>query len=106
MRSIGVPHGSSAVAWTNPRESPAESAAPSSHRVTRAVGEPVAAAWQGSAGDDPYLSVRFRDDALRLVAYDARDVHGQPWLAARCEARRRARRRYARVGGLAVRGCG
>ncbi|MEV0096013.1 ATP-binding protein [Streptomyces sp. NPDC050738] len=37
-----------------------------------------------------YLSLRHRDDALHLVAYDAHPRHTHPRLAAACDARRRA----------------
>ncbi|MCX5198849.1 ATP-binding protein [Streptomyces sp. NBC_00249] len=59
---------------------------PASVQVT---GELMAAGWHSSPGEDLYLSVRYRDDSLRLIVYDAHGPHPHPRLAALCEARRR-----------------
>lgn len=40
-------------------------------------------------GRDLYLSLRHRDDALRLLVWDQHPHHPAPVTAARCEARRR-----------------
>jgi hypothetical protein len=48
-----------------------------------------AAAFSASEAEI-YLSLRHRDGALRLVAYDAHPRHANPRLAAACDARRRA----------------
>ncbi|MGW0362510.1 ATP-binding protein [Streptomyces sp. NPDC002990] len=58
--------------------------------AAQATAELMAAGWHSSPGTDLYLSVRYRDDSLRLIVYDAHGAHAHPRLAALCEARRRS----------------
>lgn len=74
--------------------------APAALQVT---GELVAAAWHLDPGRSLYLSVRYRDDSLRLTVYDGHAPHTHPRLAAHCEARRRV---ALRLMGAVVRECG
>ncbi|NXY97212.1 ATP-binding protein [Streptomyces sp. BR123] len=74
--------------------------APAAVQVT---GELLAAAWRLDPGGSVYLSARYRDDTLRIAAYDGHQAHGNARLAAHCEARRRAALRLLRV---VVRECG
>ncbi|MFK0254418.1 ATP-binding protein [Streptomyces sp. NPDC090445] len=74
--------------------------APAAVQVT---GELLAAAWRLDPGGQLYLSARYRDDTLRIAAYDGHQAHGHPRIAAHCEARRRAALRLLRV---VVRECG
>ncbi|MBO0518213.1 ATP-binding protein, partial [Streptomyces beijiangensis] len=56
-----------------------------------AASELIACAAKFSPPDaEIYLSLRHRDDAVRLVVYDAHPRHANPRLAAACDARRRA----------------
>ncbi|MFI9600627.1 ATP-binding protein [Streptomyces sp. NPDC052043] len=50
-----------------------------------------------------YVRLRFRDDALRVVLYDAHPRHAHPRLAAACDARRRS---ALRLPACVVRACG
>ncbi|MEU6891821.1 ATP-binding protein [Streptomyces sp. NPDC046557] len=74
--------------------------APAAVQVT---GELVGAAWYLNPGQSLYLSVRHRDDALRLTVYDGHAPHAHPRLAAHCEARRRS---ALRLMAAVVRECG
>ncbi|MGW0731344.1 ATP-binding protein [Streptomyces sp. NPDC002851] len=56
----------------------------------QAVGELVAYAGQFTATPEIYLSLRYRDDALRVIVYDDHPRHTNHHLAAACETRRRA----------------
>ncbi|WP_374775590.1 ATP-binding protein [Streptomyces sp. NBC_01310] len=71
--------------------------------VVQVAGELVGAAWKLDPGRSLYLSVRHRDDSLRLIAYDGHPPHAHPRLAAHCEARRRA---ALRLMAAVVRSCG
>ncbi|MER5732868.1 ATP-binding protein [Streptomyces sp. NPDC002138] len=71
--------------------------------VVQVTGELVAAAWQLDPGRSVYLSLRHREDALRLTAYDGHAPHTHPRLAAHCEARRRS---ALRLMAAVVRSCG
>ncbi|WP_371676889.1 ATP-binding protein [Streptomyces sp. NBC_01276] len=71
--------------------------------AVQVAGELIAATWDLEPGRSLYLSVRYRDDALRLSVYDAHAPHAHPRLAAHCEARRRA---GLRVMAAVVRDCG
>ncbi|MER6519045.1 ATP-binding protein [Streptomyces sp. NPDC001553] len=70
--------------------------------AAQVTGELMAAGWHSSPGDGLYLSVRYRDDSLRLIVYDAHAAHPHPPLAALCEARRRG---HLRVLAALVRDC-
>lgn len=70
--------------------------------AAQVTGELMAAGWHSSPGDGLYLSVRYRDDLLRLIVYDAHGAHPHPRLAALCEARRRG---HLRVLAAVVRDC-
>ncbi|MER5429824.1 ATP-binding protein [Streptomyces sp. NPDC002588] len=56
----------------------------------QAVGELTAVAAQFTESPDFYLSLRYRADTLRVIAYDSHPRHTQPNLAAACDTRRRA----------------
>ncbi|MFJ3925427.1 ATP-binding protein [Streptomyces sp. NPDC090022] len=64
--------------------------------------ELMAAGWHHSPGEDLYLSLRYRDDSLRVIVYDSHTPHTQPRLAALCEARRRS---HLRVLAALVKDC-
>ncbi|MFF3729504.1 ATP-binding protein [Streptomyces sp. NPDC002476] len=53
------------------------------------VSELVAVAVRMSPDKEVYVSVRHRDDALRIVVWDQHPRHADPDMAALCEARRR-----------------
>lgn len=57
--------------------------------VTHAVGELLAVTARMSPGKEIYVSLRHRDDAVRLLVWDQHPHHAEPGLAALCEARRR-----------------
>ncbi|MFI6275860.1 ATP-binding protein [Streptomyces sp. NPDC050988] len=69
----------------------------------QSVGELVAVACQFTPASEVYLSLRHRDDTLRVIAYDGHPRHTNPHLAAACDARRRA---SLRLLGCVVRACG
>ncbi|KJY35707.1 MULTISPECIES: ATP-binding protein [Streptomyces] len=58
--------------------------------AVQAASELMGSAWRMDPYGELYLSLRHRDDALRLIVYDGHPAHAQPRLAALCEARRRA----------------
>ncbi|MGW3728987.1 ATP-binding protein [Streptomyces sp. NPDC000851] len=60
----------------------------------QAVGELTATACQFTESPDYYLSLRYRADTLRLIAYDSHPRHTQPHLATACDTRRRAALRF------------
>ncbi|MFG2294890.1 ATP-binding protein [Streptomyces sp. NPDC048603] len=64
--------------------------APLEPTAVQAASELVGSAWRMDPEGELYLSVRFRDGSLRLIAYDGHTEHTHPRLAAHCEARRRA----------------
>ncbi|GHJ35362.1 ATP-binding protein [Streptomyces sp. TS71-3] len=66
------------------------------------VGELVAYVWQFTPSTEVYVSLRYRDGALRVTAYDGHPRHTHPRVAAACEARRRA---ALRLMGCVVRAC-
>ncbi|MFD3803584.1 hypothetical protein ACFWSF_13600 [Streptomyces sp. NPDC058611] len=70
--------------------------------AAQATGELMAAGRHSSPGNGLYLSLRYRDDSLRLIVYDAHGPHPHPRLAGLCEARRRG---YLRVLAALVRDC-
>jgi hypothetical protein len=53
------------------------------------LGELTACACLATPAADVYLSLRYRDDALRIILYDGHPRHTNPRLAAACDARRR-----------------
>ncbi|MER6607507.1 ATP-binding protein [Streptomyces sp. NPDC000927] len=53
------------------------------------VSELVAVAVRVSPGKEVYVSVRHRDDALRIVVWDQHPQHADPDMTALCGARRR-----------------
>ncbi|MFJ2792889.1 ATP-binding protein [Streptomyces sp. NPDC087290] len=57
--------------------------------VTHAVGELLAVTARMSPGKEIYVSLRHRDDAVRLLVWDQHPHHAEPGLAALCETRRR-----------------
>ncbi|AZP20506.1 ATP-binding protein [Streptomyces aquilus] len=70
--------------------------------VVQVVGELAACAYRFTPDDDAYLSLRFRDGALRVILYDGHPRHSHPRVVAACDARRRA---ALRVLGCVVRAC-
>ncbi|MCP3819077.1 ATP-binding protein [Streptomyces sp. A3M-1-3] len=54
------------------------------------VSELTTAACRFTASDEVYLSLRYRDNALRVILYDGHPRHTHPRLAAACDARRRS----------------
>ncbi|MEU9718502.1 ATP-binding protein [Streptomyces sp. NPDC047976] len=58
--------------------------------AVQAASELMGSAWRMDPYGEIYLSLRHRDDALRLIVYDGHSAHAHPRLAALCEARRRA----------------
>ncbi|MFC7305201.1 ATP-binding protein [Streptomyces monticola] len=69
----------------------------------QAVGELAAAACQFTPTPEVYLSLRFRDGALRVILYDGHPRHTNERLAAACDTRRRA---ALRLLACVVRACG
>ncbi|MEE1771464.1 ATP-binding protein [Streptomyces sp. JV185] len=57
--------------------------------ATHAVDELVAVTARMSPGKELYVSLRQRDDAVRLLVWDQHPHHTEPDLAALCETRRR-----------------
>ncbi|WP_395574551.1 ATP-binding protein [Streptomyces sp. BK79] len=70
--------------------------------AVQVVGELTACASRLAPVAAMYVSLRYRDDALRVILYDARPRHTHPRLAAACDARRRA---ALRVLACVVRAC-
>ncbi|MEU9158331.1 ATP-binding protein [Streptomyces sp. NPDC048417] len=70
--------------------------------AVQVVSELAACAWRFTPGEDVYVSLRYREDALRVVLYDGHPRHRHPRVAAACEVRRRA---ALRVLGCVVRAC-
>ncbi|MET7537256.1 ATP-binding protein [Streptomyces sp. NPDC005349] len=56
----------------------------------QAIAELTAAACQFTASPEIYVSLRYREDALRLITYDSHPRHTNARVVAACEARRRA----------------
>lgn len=54
------------------------------------LGELAAAAYRLAPTTELYVSLRYRDDALRVTLYDAHPRHTHPRLATACDTRRRA----------------
>ncbi|MGP4090985.1 hypothetical protein [Streptomyces sp. KR55] len=66
-----------------------------------AAGELMACTCRFAPAAEVYVSLRYRDSALRVVLYDDHPRHTHPRLAAACESRRAALRVLACV----VRAC-
>ncbi|MFI9261555.1 ATP-binding protein [Streptomyces sioyaensis] len=64
------------------------------HEVTAAaiqvIGELAACACLFTPSESVYLSLRYRDDALRISLYDGHPRHAHRRLAAACDGRRRS----------------
>jgi hypothetical protein len=58
--------------------------------VVQVVGELAACACRFTTADDVYVSLRYRDGALRVILYDGHPRHTHPRLSAACDTRRRA----------------
>ncbi|WP_344605820.1 ATP-binding protein [Streptomyces glaucus] len=58
--------------------------------AVQVVSELVSCACRLAPVAEVYLSLRYRDGALRVVLYDGHPRHTHPRLAAACDARRRA----------------
>ncbi|MFB6440868.1 ATP-binding protein [Streptomyces sp. NPDC056411] len=58
--------------------------------AVQVVGELSACACLFTPSDSVYLSLRYRDDALRISLYDGHPRHTHRRLAAACDARRRS----------------
>lgn len=70
--------------------------------AVQVVSELASCACRFTAADGIYVSLRYRDDALRVIFYDAHPRHTHPRLAAACDARRQA---SLRVLACVVRAC-
>ncbi|WP_327353744.1 ATP-binding protein [Streptomyces sp. NBC_01304] len=58
--------------------------------AVQTVGELTATACQFTPTSEVYVSLRYREGALRVILYDGHPRHANPRLAAQCDARRRA----------------
>ncbi|WP_328438779.1 ATP-binding protein [Streptomyces sp. NBC_00444] len=58
--------------------------------AVQAVSELAACACRFTTAAEVYVSLRYREDALRVILYDAHPRHTNPRLSAACDARRRA----------------
>lgn len=70
--------------------------------AVQVVAELAACACRFTPDSEVYVSLRYREDALRVILYDGHPRHSYPRLAAACDARRRA---ALRVLGCVVRAC-
>ncbi|MGW6738609.1 ATP-binding protein [Streptomyces sp. NPDC055013] len=70
--------------------------------AVQVVGELAACACRFTPGAEVYVSLRFRDGALRVILYDGHPRHSHPKVVAACDARRRA---ALRLLGCVVRAC-
>ncbi|WP_325065097.1 ATP-binding protein [Streptomyces apocyni] len=71
--------------------------------AVQAIGELTATACRFTThSTEIYLSLRYRDDALRITVYDDHPTHTNPRLADHCQARRRSQLRLL---GCLVRTC-
>ncbi|MFE1912623.1 ATP-binding protein [Streptomyces anandii] len=71
--------------------------------AVQVASELTACACRFTTSSEVYLCLRHRDDALRVVLYDAHPRHTHPHLAAACDARRRS---ALRLPACVVRACG
>ncbi|WP_210585582.1 ATP-binding protein [Streptomyces sp. GESEQ-35] len=58
--------------------------------AVQAVSELVACACRFTTATEIYISLRYREGALRVILYDAHPRHTNPHLSAACDTRRRA----------------
>ncbi|TPQ22101.1 ATP-binding protein [Streptomyces sporangiiformans] len=58
--------------------------------AVQVVGELAACACRFTPTAEVYVSLRYREGALRVILYDGHPRHSHPRLAAACDARRRA----------------
>ncbi|WP_329256534.1 ATP-binding protein [Streptomyces sp. NBC_01478] len=70
--------------------------------AVQTVSELAACACRFTPAAEIYVSLRYRDGALRVILYDAHPRHINPRLAAACDSRRRA---TLRVLSCVVRAC-
>ncbi|WRZ19682.1 ATP-binding protein [Streptomyces sp. NBC_00243] len=71
--------------------------------AVQVVAELAACACRFTPDAEVYVSLRYREGALRVVLFDGHPRHSHPRLVAACDARRRA---ALRVLGCVVRACG
>ncbi|WP_073946225.1 ATP-binding protein [Streptomyces kebangsaanensis] len=71
--------------------------------AVQVTSELAACACRFSTSPEVYVRLRYREDALRVVLYDAHPRHTHPRLAAACDARRRS---TLRLPACVVRACG
>lgn len=71
--------------------------------AVQVASELAACACRFSTSPEVYVRLRYREDALRVVLYDAHPRHQHPRLAAACDARRRS---TLRLPACVVRSCG
>lgn len=71
--------------------------------TVQALGELAACACRFTPDAEVYVSLRYRDGALRVILYDGHPRHTNPRLAAACDTRRRA---ALRLLACVVRACG
>ncbi|MFD6905000.1 ATP-binding protein [Streptomyces sp. NPDC060077] len=71
--------------------------------AVQAVGELTACAYRLAPASEVYVSLRYREGALRVILFDAHPRHTHPRLATACDTRRRA---ALRVLACVVKTCG
>ncbi|MGW0080660.1 ATP-binding protein [Streptomyces sp. NPDC003393] len=71
--------------------------------AVQVASELTACACRFTTSPEVYFCLRYRDDALRVLLYDAHPRHTHPRHAAACEARRRS---CLRLPACVVRACG
>ncbi|MEV0318911.1 ATP-binding protein [Streptomyces sp. NPDC050658] len=71
--------------------------------AAQVLGELTACACRFTPTAEVYVSLRYRDGALRVIVYDGHPRHTNPRLAANCDTRHRA---ALRVLACVVRACG
>ncbi|MER6081886.1 ATP-binding protein [Streptomyces sp. NPDC001833] len=73
--------------------------------AVQVVSELAACACRFTPGEEVYVSLRYREDALRVNLYDGHPRHRHPRVAEACEVRRRAALRVLGCWGAGVLGC-
>lgn len=71
--------------------------------AVQVLGELATTAYRLAPTTELYVSLRYRDDGLRVTLYDAHPRHSHPRLATACDTRRRA---ALRLLACVVRACG